>query len=560
MMKNIKKHIVYLALALCAGATTSCVEDENYNLDNIDESISIKYEMAIPLVRSTFSIEDAINEYHEDIDIKANEDGLLYFEYQTNIEFNDLPEFEVATNDYFSFKQSDPDIDNPILLSPTPYEVSRTNKIVLTTGTGNIDKVYISKGSFGIKMQSGIITSNNIIEAFSISIENMTKDGNQLTATFDPNVSDTATIDVSGYTLSVDQNNGEESIPVKVTYKLSSSTNTSTTLDQEAWLKIDFSDNLALNMISAELNQPVLVKERLAVEISIFDDDYFSDNEIEFFDPKIFLHVDNYFGVPISVEFNNAQFANTADNETAPMSLNVIKMLNPAKITGIDDGKDFSIEPTRDTIILDKQNTPELPIILKGIYSHLYIDANVSLDPSYSEPVLFNPDSGSVELNLVTHLPFWVKLEKVSYEEEVEFDMASVYDDAGEDSTNIENIKDAYLEIFLSNDYPFEAELQCYLLDANNVVVDSVFSDGPSKLASADGRNNKDDKVKSVESTIKIDITGDKARKWRHVKAAKISFGASTAGDTFQKFFAGDKMSVSLGLNIRKAYFEQDEL
>lgn len=137
--------------------------------------------------------------------------------------------------------------------------------------------------------------------------------------------------------------------------------------------------------------------------------------------------------------------------------------------------------------------------------------------------------------------------------------MSTVYDDAGEDSTNLENIEDAYLEIYIANSYAFETEAQCYLLDANNVVVDSVFSDGPTVMEAANSKESKEDIVSPTESTITIEITGDKIKKWRNVKTARIKFGASTKDEDFVKIYAGEEMSVSLALNIRRGYYEKEE-
>ena len=260
MKTNIKSYIKYIALAFFAGATTGCV-DEEWNLDKMDESVKVKYELALPLIKSTFSVEDALNEYNDDVELKANEDGLLYFEYKTNIDFNDLPEFEVATIDYFSFKQSDQDIPDPITLAGSSFDVSRTNEAVLSAGTGGLDTVYLSAGSLGIKMQTGFVSTANIDEAFTITIDNMTKDGQVLTATFDPTLTDTATIDIAGYTIKLKQNSGEESIPIKVTYHLESQTQNQTTLEQEAWLKVGFSSGLKLDMVAAYLEEPVLVEQ-----------------------------------------------------------------------------------------------------------------------------------------------------------------------------------------------------------------------------------------------------------------------------------------------------------
>ena len=136
--------------------------------------------------------------------------------------------------------------------------------------------------------------------------------------------------------------------------------------------------------------------------LSIFHDDYFSKDEIEFFDPKIFLDIKNYFSIPIQIAFDSAMFANPADNETALMTLQIDTTLKAAEITGIGDGNAFSVTPSQQRIEINKENTPDLPMLLKNIYSHLYLNAKLEVDPKYSDPanpVFFNPDSGSVEVS-----------------------------------------------------------------------------------------------------------------------------------------------------------------
>ena len=146
----------------------------------------------------------------------------------------------------------------------------------------------------------------------------------------------------------------------------------------------------------------------------------------------------------------------------------------------------------------------------------------------------------------------------MSYDEIVEFDMGTIYDDAGEDSTNIENIKEAYLEVFLTNSYAFETTVQCYLLDDNSVVIDSLFSKGPTTIKGAESKDDPKD-IRPKETSFKISVSGEKIQKWRRVKKAQITVGASTVGDDFNKFYAGQEMSFILGLYVTGIY-ENEEL
>lgn len=555
----IKDLIQVFLLLLFVGALNSCVEDTVYDLDNIDESINVKYELAAPVATSTFAIEEVLEQYVDEIVLHEEADGLLYFDYVSGVKNINFPTPSIReASTKFIFKNEDSDIPTPISISGgSVFEVARSKDAMVAVSNGGVDTIYFASGNLEMTLQSGYVTTSSVSETFVVTIPNLTKNGVALSTSVSPENGAVAKVDVAGYTLRLTERSpGQEAIPINVTYQLSSNLENSTTLDQEASLELNFSDDLAIDLVAAYLAEPVLVNQSITVSMDLFKNGIFDINQIDFKNPSIYLDVINNFNIPVNLEIKEALFEKKNSTNKETVGLGIEEILPAAKITGIGDGLPFSITPEETRVTIDSESTPVLPSVIKQMYSKVTIDSKLTVDAKYtdpSSPFFFNPESEAVGLTVTTHLPLWLKLTNLVHTEEMEIDMDSYYSDAGEDTVNFENVDFAYVMVNILNSNPFNASAQLYLEDANNVLIDSLFSDGATSIEGI-ASHDPGSAFTPVASTIKVEITGDKAAKWRNVTKGILKVKASSVGNDYVKFYQGQKMTFSVGVYAKGTY------
>jgi hypothetical protein len=84
-------------------------------------------------------------------------------------------------------------------------------------------------------------------------------------------------------------------------------------------------------------------------------------------------------------------------------------------------------------------------------------------------------DTTLFELDPETDLPLWVGEVQVVMEGSITFDISIL-------NTHIDSVNRVLFRLGISNEFPNEALVQAYFLDAASITLDSMFSDGPVDL------------------------------------------------------------------------------
>jgi hypothetical protein len=84
-------------------------------------------------------------------------------------------------------------------------------------------------------------------------------------------------------------------------------------------------------------------------------------------------------------------------------------------------------------------------------------------------------DTTLFELDPGTGLPLWVNEVEVLMEGRIPFDLSTL-------DPRIDSVNRVLFRLNVSNEFPNETMAQAYFLDASNILLDSMFSDGPIAL------------------------------------------------------------------------------
>jgi hypothetical protein len=84
-------------------------------------------------------------------------------------------------------------------------------------------------------------------------------------------------------------------------------------------------------------------------------------------------------------------------------------------------------------------------------------------------------DTTLFELDPLTGLPLWTDQIEVVMEGSIPFDLSTL-------DPRIDSVNRVLFRLSVSNEFPNDATAQAYFLDASNLLLDSMFSDGPITL------------------------------------------------------------------------------
>jgi hypothetical protein len=223
-----------------------------------------------------------------------------------------------------------------------------------------------------------------------------------------------------------------------------------------------------------------LIIDKELIRFSSMPDDFVG--RIQLADPQIQLKVGNSFGVPFGIELQDLE-ARFKDGSLTPVTL----------------------DPGVNPIIID---APALDQAGQTIYSSTVVDSNnsninriASTDLTgiqISVNALGNPtgvlnnfilDTSHLDLDLEVVIPMHLRAEGLELGKTYDFSLG------GEEGEGIsgEDVKSFEFQLETENGLPLEVDIQIYLLDSMEVMLDSLFNDQnrnilPSGVVNDDGR------------------------------------------------------------------------
>ncbi|MEM6967510.1 MAG: hypothetical protein AAF573_22290, partial [Bacteroidota bacterium] len=244
----------------------------------------------------------------------------------------------------------------------------------------------------------------------------------------------------------------------------------------------------------------------------------------------------NSFGVPIRMTANS-MMANTVSGGMMNLS------------TVLDDGVDFkfpaiveegAIKTTRVEINNSNSNLAEvISNIPREIQFSMQAISNPENDPSVKGFVKYD---NRFDIDLEIEIPVHFKAEHFVLETVTELD------------TDIfENIQDAEFKLITENGLPIDAGVQVYFLDANDVVLDSLFQEvGGALIPSA--KVDATGKVSSKTTGEHIAaVSESRIRNFDNATQIAIRSTLSTTdgGATAAKFYTDYEMNFQLGVKAK---------
>jgi len=411
------KQFPYLIL-LCL--LMSC-KPELLDINEVNVELS-NPEFAIPLINTSISIQDALDEFDSEgfLDVDSDNFMTLYYTGEVGslpgVDIPELADFELPVIDTlinfpFSIIQSDIDFDIADVTAGS-LEISFTSDY-----TEDLT-VIVTVANFS---KNGLIVS----EVIPVQFDNT---GTQ-------NVVRTLDLSNSKFDLENDQ--------IEISYSCRNSLNQHRALTD---LKASFTG------IKLDYLQGYVGEFDLSIPVDTVTFDLFSDvigGNLIFENPSIEITLNNGFGVPMRMSANSMTVLNE-NNESMPFMTDLDNgiLLNFPNLNEVGETKTT-------TLLLDQTNSNLTDVISfnpkKLVYS-LEASANPEQDSTFEG---FVSSESLITASVEAKLPLWLRANNFVLEETVTFDFES-----------LEEIEQAEFKLITENGLPIELNIQAYFLDS----------------------------------------------------------------------------------------------
>ncbi|PKP23198.1 MAG: hypothetical protein CVU05_00530 [Bacteroidetes bacterium HGW-Bacteroidetes-21] len=248
--------------------------------------------------------------------------------------------------------------------------------------------------------------------------------------------------------------------------------------------------------------------------------DLFPDIDIDgasFAQARLFLSVENQIGASAAMHINTLRAINTQNGQSALLS--GLAATNPFMVTSASDPNSLAIPvtPTMNVLELNEQNS-NIQQLVSVLPNTLEYNIGFELNPGQNPPA---PNTGTDFAYDNAHLSCYLNTEIPL---NLSFTNLQIHDTAISDlqSLNTENINYGNLVLYSYNLFPFDAVVNLYFLDSNQVLIDSLSASPILVNAGIPSQNGKvltpyvtksvvpfnSIRLENLKQTRKIKVTG----------------------------------------------------
>ncbi len=301
---------------------------------------------------------------------------------------------------------------------------------------------------------------------------------------------------------------------------------------------LDFTPDIILGYFG-NLN---VIDKKEEMEFDFFKDFDFTDM-IQFNDVNLILKIENYFGVPVLASIDSMLFENTESGDEAELEKKDIR------VGAATYGQ--PVIPKIDSITMDLADA--INIAPDKLYYEIAGWINPDGDTG-AQNFMVNDGESTLEANMRIDIPFWFKTDNYKRTDTINFDIRKTIND----STTIDYLEEINLYFDFTNGFPFSIYAQAYMVDAQGVTIDSLFTGEQliwkSPNIDATGRAGE-----PILNKVNISIDHDKAKKLydNHSTQIFIKSRVKSGGTeqnpeapTFVKLYSDYIIDISMAFEI----------
>ena len=470
-----------------------------------DVDTAINAEIAAPLVDTKTTIKDMLNGLDSTASLRIDADGQITAQFITTSKANTaLDPFEGIPNNFV------PLIDS---VSAIPFAPPGGLKIA------NAD---LKKG------KTHYIVSNNFNEALTMTfrIPQMVKNGVIYQKTFSLPIGATPvkdSVDLTGYSLSVPNDQ------IVIYYEARKNS----TKERVLLNNVQF----AFRYLQGKFVKGYFGVNRFDIpkdSINISFIQKLMRGDVRFADPKMTLTLENSFGIPVRTRVNTAEVVTT---DKKRMALTGTFVSNGANLNYPATTEVGQMKSTQ--IVLDKSNSNIVDIISSKPTSMVY-DIDGIINPDGNRNISgFLLDTSAFKMKINIEVPLYATVKSFEERDTLAITFPSTKD-----------IDHADFKIIVDNGTGLNANLQAYFLDANNRVIDSLYSSANEtilKAAAVDANGKVITPLRNI-SIVKMDLAKMTRLQATTKVIIKYTFSTVNNGSTPVRVLSSQEIKVKIGV------------
>jgi hypothetical protein len=523
MDNSFRKQLGSVLLLLLSGllitCTSSIIDSDEYDIEGVKAETS----MVLPLAHGELSIQHFLSDRDSSF-LKVASDGLLYLLYEqdlTSQAIGDLFEFQDQT---FSLNKSLPAGTTP---GPTPEGtlVTINEDLTFNFSPQELSELIFRQGVVEVSATILPSTPANLNYRVLVEFPDLTLNN----VPFSKEVRGSASFSLSGYQAKFTDN----VTPLTITV-IKEAHAGAVTIPPGSSVEITLNfESMRYQYIAGFFGgdrTTSLPEETL--QISAFESSL-DGTEVSLAEPKASFEVTNGYGIPTQVIFTSLE---ARKNGAAPLPIG-ISPASPLTInhpTTPGGSATTTVETTNINSLLDYK--PE--------EFHYKID--VKINPGMTTGTNFCFDNSELKVKFKVEIPLYGKASGIVLSDTFSIDMKDV---------NESEIDLVALKVNVINELPLDAHAQFYLLNDNDIVIDSLIGSNQTKLIVGSTVNTTGDLSASGVFDDEIEIVKSKIDKLLAAKKLIFKVRLNTTRDANGvqpnvKFKTSYKMKIKLGLKV----------
>ncbi len=423
---------------------------------------------------------------------------------------------------------------------PAQSVLSEEQTVVYNFGSAEVKKLRVRTGRVSFRVVSTIEEEMNVV----YQIPYATKNGVPFYQTFTvppaPSGASSTYItnyDISGYEIDLRGKDPFIKDTVNSFYSVLDVSIDSSGIERNISLDDSIFMYLGLLDLEPEYAEGYFGQETIQVGPETEEFDFLSgmEGKIDFEDLNFSIDIENGMGASAQAVINQLTSRNTRKNTIVALTGSGVAgphVLPPATYP--------PLTPSHYSIPLNKSNSN-----IKAFIEHLpdKLDYDVTIQTNPNGNVNNYKDFVTGESNLVATLnvdmPMSLKADNITLSDTIDFDFFAL--------NNSQNILEGALNVVADNGFPFEVELQLYLLDGNGMITDSLVA-APRNIiaaASADANNKITAPLRTV---VVAKADQEKMKKLRATRKILVKAVINTPPQTsnYWKIYSSYTFNVSL--------------
>ncbi len=482
----------------------SCQNYEDFRaIDSVDHSP----EFAVPLINTSLSIDDILDEVEDISYLTVDPDGSMTLNYSNDQIQKGASELSQELDDF------------PIVLVD-----STMNMPAQFFDNLAVNSLYLKNGTIDFEVQSSHTEDINL----NIIFPGLKKDNEplEITSTIQyqgnsPVIVNLTSVSVQDYILSLPEGN------IEIRYEAYNTSGTRVLLDLISGEAKDWE----YSSIQGVWANETFTIDSNRVDINIFENGLGGDISLD--DPKLKIDLTNSIGVPMQLKIENL-VAHTEDGNTIALTSIYNDGFNIEYPTLNEIGQSKTVQ-----LLLDKNNSNIVSIFNARPISISYkIVAEVN--PELTTDAGFITEDSKLVVDFGFEVPIYGTASGFTIESSSEFTM-----------DEIEEISHASFKLITNNEIPLDLDLQLYFTDENENIIDSLFDQKRAILASP---------IMGANSTVinpseQINLIDISAERFDNIQAAKQVLTSATLSTTNEgtvpvRIMSNQKVDVRMGAII----------